>query len=66
MQSQEDAFTILGVTATLTQEEFRKLKRKIAIKYHPDICQDLAESKKYMDALSFVSDFIKKRDSRIS
>ena len=63
---QEDAFTILGVTATLTQEEFRKLKRKIALKYHPDICQDSAESKKYMDALSFVGDFIKKRDSRIS
>ena len=63
---QEDAFAILGVTATLTKEEFRKLKRKIALKYHPDVCQNSAESKKYMDALSFVSDFIKKRDSRIS
>ena len=63
---QEDAFAILGVTSTLTKEEFRKLKRKIALKYHPDVCQNSAESKKYMDALSFVSDFIKKRDSRIS
>ena len=63
---QEDAFAILGVTATLTKEEFRKLKRKIALKYHPDVCQNSAESKKYMDALSFISDFINKRDSRIS
>ena len=63
---QEDAFAILGVTATLTKEEFRKLKRKIALKYHPDVCQNSAESKKYMDALSFISDFINKRDSRLS
>ena len=63
---QEDAFAILGVTSTLTKEEFRKLKRKIALKYHPDVCQNSAESKKYMDALSFISDFINKRDSRLS
>lgn len=65
-EAQEDAFAILGVTSTLTKEEFRKLKRKIALKYHPDVCQNSAESKKYMDALSFVSDFINKRDSRLS
>lgn len=63
---QEDAFTILGVTATLTQEDFRRLKREVALKYHPDVCADASVSKKYMDALSYVSNFIKKRDSRIS
>ena len=60
------AFTILGVTATLTQADFRRLKREVALKYHPDVCADASVSKKYMDALSFVSDFIKKRDSRLS
>lgn len=69
----KDSFTILGIDRNISQAQFKVIKRKMMLKFHPDKVashkdtreQFLIKSKEFTDALSFVEAFIKNRDNRL-
>ena len=61
MNISENYYSILGVDRKASLEEIKKSYRKLAMKYHPDKCQEGAEKfKKIAEAYSVLSDKTKK------
>lgn len=73
-QKDDEHFLLLGVSRDISKQEFRLLKKKIMLKWHPDkkCNSELApeefdeKSKKFMDALSYVGNYIDVKQKRIS
>lgn len=73
-QKDDEYFLLLGVSRDITQQEFRVLKKKVMLKWHPDkkgnsglSSEEFDErSKKFTDALSYVGNYIDTKHKRIS
>ena len=54
--NKRDAYEILGISKSATQDEIKSAHRKLAKKYHPDINKNLVQkknSKKYKKPMKF-------------
>lgn len=73
-QEGDEHFSILGITREVTAEQFKVIKKKVMLQWHPDkkFSSHLSaeefdsQSDKYMVALSYVDNFIKVKSRRIS
>lgn len=67
-------FSLLGLTPDSSMDDLKKARKRIMIKWHPDreaasgLGHDsfMIESKKFTDALAYVENYIKVKQSRIS
>lgn len=68
-----ETLQLLGLDSGVTLEEFKKVRREVMIKWHPDrermfitnggmVSTFKAESEKFITALAFIENFIVKRD----
>ena len=66
-------FTLLGASKDMTLEDFFKLRKKLMLRYHPDrvhasgLSQENfeRESRKFLDAMSYVENFLTSKYNRL-
>lgn len=67
-KAQSDSFSVLGITPKVSGDEFKAIKRKMMMQYHPDrkVQSTLSEaefdkkSKQVTDAIAYVENYLKK------
>ena len=70
---ENNSFTILGLTEDVTEKEFKQVRKKIMLQWHPDRVgssnlskEDFErESKKFTDALSWVENYLSNKSKRL-
>lgn len=70
---EETSFSILGISENISEKDFSILKKKVMLKWHPDRIHASSlskeefekESKKYTDALSWVSNYLSNKSKRL-
>lgn len=68
-----NSFTILGINENVTEQEFKAIRKKFMLKWHPDRVHSSGmsqeeferESKKYTDALSWVQTYLSNKSKRL-